>query len=100
MLFAEEAGARINAGYRVEHAQARAAVPHTERLVETNMSVAADPQEHDVDAARRLDVRFILTAIRFHFFNRAGPIRNVDVFLRDVDVLEEMVLHPVAIALR
>ena len=55
------------------------------RLVETDVPVAPDPEKLEVDASGFRDF--------FVIIRKAGRIREMGVFLEDVDMGEEVLLH-------
>ena len=100
VLLAKETRGGVDPCHGIEHAQTHTTVTHAEWLVESDVPVAANSQEHDIDSTGRINFRFVLPAVGVHFFDGTRPVGNMDVRGWNVDVLEQMLLHPVVITLR
>ncbi len=68
-------------------------------FVEADVSGATDAENLQVDAARPSNLLFVADAIVLGVFGVDGAIGHIDVLWRNVDVIEERLLHPTAIAL-
>ena len=64
------------------------------------MPVAANAQQLHVDAAGPLDRGFIPPAIIVHVVHRHRAVGNVDILRGDIDVPQEVFVHPAVIALQ
>ena len=69
-------------------------------LVEADVAVAADAQDLQIDAAGPADRLFVAQAVVLDFRERHGAVGNVDVLRRDVDVVEESLVHPAVVAVQ
>src|ERR1700686_1590078 len=79
--------------------QARSGTETGSRLVETDVAVAADAQDLQVDASRIANALFVGGAVlAIVFFQRA--VRNMNVGRRDVHVRKKVLAHEVGEALR
>ena len=97
LLAAEEAGV-VAHGFGGQRLEPRAAAQRRARLVEGDVAVAADAQHLQVDAAFVGDHPFVLLAIGLEI--QSPAVGHVRVARVDVDVIEQVLLHEVAIALR
>ena len=68
------------------------------RLVEADVAVVADAEQLQVHAAERFDERFIAGGFRLEVLRKA--VRHMRVRLVDVDVVEQVVVHEIAVAVR
>ncbi len=100
VFLAEKVAGSVAAGERVEGHQPCAAAQGAKWLVKANVAVAADAQKLDVDAAGLVDSGFVAAAMIGHLVGRNRAVGNVDVVARDVDVVEEMLVHPAVVALQ
>ena len=67
------------------------------RLVEADVAVAADAEKLQINAAQRPDQLVVTAALRLDVLRHA--VRDVCVCLVDVDVVEQVGVHEVAVAL-
>ncbi len=100
VLLAEEIAGRVAPRERIERGQPRAAVGGAERLVETDVPVAADAQQLHVDAAGPGDGGLVLAAMLVEPIGRDQTVGDEDVLGADVDVVEKVLVHPAVIALQ
>ena len=92
----EEAGIVLDRR-RCEIHDRGAAVERGSGLVEGDMAVGADAQHLNVDAAGLLDLRLVSLALLGGILGHA--VEDVGVGELDVDLLEEVLVHEVAVAL-
>jgi hypothetical protein len=74
---------------RASHQKAR-------RFVEPDVSIPAQPEDHQVDAAGSCDRALITPALRFQVGRY--PVEEMNAARRQIDVVEEMALHVRTIA--
>src|SRR5690606_34252796 len=94
-----EVAGGVGAGDGVECYQLGTAGPRTVGLVKAYVTVTADTQQHEVDAAGAFDQVFVVPAVGFHLIERHGAVGNVDVARRNVYVVEQGPAHRVVVAL-
>ena len=99
ILFTEKITGRRLSSYRIQRAQTRSAVANTERLIKSDVTIATDAQQLQINATRRLDAILEIATLGINLFQRNGALGNVNVFRPNVDVGEQMFLHPPVIAL-
>lgn len=92
----EQAGVVLDRGGRQVHA-ACAALERGAGLVERDVSVAADAEHLDVDAAGLLDLGLVGLALLVEVLGET--VEDVGVGELDVDLLEQVLVHEVAVAL-
>src|SRR6266404_7888708 len=85
--------------FLAEHFQPRARGQAGSRLVEANVSIAADPKNLQIDAPGLADVLFIRNAILI-VMARDSSVRNMNIGWAHVDVRKEMLAHKIMKALR
>src|SRR5699024_7451666 len=68
------------------------------RLVEADVAVVADAQQLQVNAAHRMDD--LIVALAFFRRVQVGAVGQVDAVVVDVDVVKEMLVHEMPVALR
>ena len=68
-------------------------------LVESDVPIAADSQQGDIDAAGLLDLAFVIATVIGNGFQSNAAVHDVCVVGRNVDVIEQMLTHPAMIAL-
>ena len=78
-------------------ADASAGVQGGERFVEGDVAVNTGAAEEQVDATVGSDLRFVTCAFGFQISRHT--VKNVHVLFRDVDVVEEIVMHEEPVAL-
>jgi hypothetical protein len=102
VLLAEEIGRRVAARDGVEGDEPGAALDARPRLVEADVPRLPDAEELEVDPAGRADGGLVALGRRRDLLARPGPVGDVGVGGRDVDVVEEVLLHeaPVAVEAR
>ena len=61
------------------------------------MAVDADAAQEQVDAAVRSDLRLIVRALCFQILCKS--IQDIDVLLRNIDMIKEIIMHEVPVAL-
>ena len=83
----------------VEVDQASDTVNGRGRLVESNVTSAANAQNLNIDSSIRFDLVLIVRTKLDHTLSADLPIGNVDVFAGNVDVVEEVVIHVVIVRL-
>ena len=66
-------------------------------LVESDVAVDADAAQEQVDAAVRSDLRLIVRALCFQILCKS--IQDIDVLLRNIDMIKEIIMHEVPVAL-
>lgn len=66
-------------------------------LVESNMSCSADAQDLQINPSIAINFLLIVLTVLCYFFSGHLTIWNVDIFLRDVDVIEKVVAHVVIV---
>ena len=67
------------------------------RLIEPDMAVVAQPKHLDIHAAHALNHRLVAGALLIAV--RLGAVRDIGVVQVDVDILEQVVVHKVIVAL-
>ena len=93
----EETGVCADGGLvQIDHV--RALDEYAGGLVEADVTVNADAEQLQVDAAQALDACIILGTLCIHILGTA--VGDEGVFGTDVDVVEEVGLHEVTVALR
>src|SRR5207248_2778347 len=79
-------------GVFAENLQASARADAGSRLIETDVSIAADAEDLQVDAAGAANILLVRSAVLLVIaFDRA--VRNMDVARRNIDLGEEVLLH-------
>ena len=68
------------------------------RFVETDMGITANPQKLQVDTAQIRNQTVVPAALRIRI--RSHAIGNMDMVGSNIDVVEEVLMHEVVIALR
>ena len=91
---------RIPAREVVEGDEARARRLGGARLIEADVAGAADSQDLQVNAPGGSHGLFITFATRKNLLHGYGPIRHVDLVGGDVDVVEQLRVHEMPVALR
>src|SRR5262249_10411599 len=97
---AEEVARGVPAGHGVQGGPAGPAVPRGAGFVKADVAGAADAQDLQVDAAGPPDQLLVADAVVLDVAGRHGPVGDVDVLRRDVDVVEEGLAHPAVVAVR
>ena len=69
-------------------------------FIETDVTRASDAQDLQVNAAHRINRLFVLPAMGEDLVRCDRALGDVDVFLGNVDVIEQLVCHEAAIAFR
>ena len=67
------------------------------RLIETDVTVSADAEKLEIDSAGSCDSRIVFLTFNLNVLCEA--VRDMGVFLFDVDAVEEIVLHEITVAL-
>ena len=69
------------------------------RLIEANVSRAANSQKLKIKSANGFDLGFVSDAKRLYFFLRKGTIGDIYLICRYIDMVKQMLVHKVVIAL-
>ncbi|MCS4198969.1 hypothetical protein GGP93_000372 [Salinibacter ruber] len=64
------------------------------------MAGAPDAEQHEVDSAGLFDLVLVLHAVALHGVRRNVAAGNVDLVRRNVDVVEEVLVHEPVVALQ
>ena len=99
VLLLEEVRGGVLARDLVEHDEPRAVLWRGARLVEADVAAAADAEQEEVEPARALDGALVLGGVALDGLWREVAARDVDLRLRDVDVVEEVLPHEPVVAL-
>ena len=67
------------------------------RLIETDVTVSSDAEKLEIDSAGSCDSRIVF--LTFNLNVLCETVRDMGVFLFDVDAVEEIVLHEITVAL-
>ena len=100
MFFPKEIACCVFAGYSVKRDQPRSGVRSRTRFVKTNMSRTSNAQQLDVKPAHLFNMLFVITAIFVDALFRNGTVGDVYLFLRNVDMIEKVLIHESYITLQ
>ncbi len=76
------------------------AIDRRRRFIEAYVTSPADPQDLNINTSILFDLFLIISTKLYYIFSFDFSIRNIDVFLGDVNVIEEMMVHVVVVGLR
>ena len=97
---AEKVACCVNAGQAVERNQTCLAVSARTRFIKADMPGATDAEDLYIDTTDRIDFGFILATPIGDLFNRDGAVGDVDVFFRNVDMIEQVLSHKTNVTLQ
>ena len=84
----------------VEGDDARTRIAVRARLIKADVPRTTDAQQLEIEPATVLNLLVVAQAVGLDILTCYGSVRDVDVFLRDIDVIEEVFVHKVPITLQ
>ena len=100
ILFAAKIASCISPSQTVERHHSRPGIYAGTRFIETDVPGPSNAKNLDIDPTRSQDFALVLLAVGKHFRTRDEAVRNVHIFWRNIDLIEKLHLHKVAITLR
>ena len=98
--FTKKIAGRCSSGHWVQRAKSSSTIPNAKGFIGADMSVAANPQQHHIDTTRLSYRLFIVPTMLINILGRDCSIRNMDGLSWNVDVVEEIILHPPVVTLK
>jgi hypothetical protein len=99
VLLAEKIRRRILTGDAVQRHEPGRRVLRRSGFIESDVSRAADAEDLQIDAAGLVDGPLVSRAVIEDGIHRHRAVRQMDVLRRDVEMLEQLLLHEAEIAL-
>ena len=100
VLLTAEVARRVLACHSVQRDAACERVTTRSGFVEADVACSTDAEDLQINATDALDLMLIITAVRKHLVSWHRAAGNVDVRLRDVDVVKQLFGHELRVAFR
>lgn len=94
-----EIGGGVVSSQLIKSDQSGLALDGTSRLVEADMSSSANTENLEVETSESGNLLFIVLAELVDLRLLQSTVRNIDIFLWNINMVEEMVFHVLIIAL-
>lgn len=94
-----EIGGGVVSSQLIKSDQSGLALDGTSRLVEADMSSSANTENLEVETSESGNLLFVVLAELVDLRLLQSTVRNIDIFLWNINMVEEMVFHVLIIAL-